>query len=123
MAEGLQRKSLDSPDEERTFEQGKAQVVALGDTKFARITVQPGWRWSEHVKPIAQTDSCQVHHAGYVVSGRLHVVMDDGTEEEIGAGDAYVIPPGHDAWIVSDEPGVVVEFSTETAEKYAKEEG
>lgn len=58
-----------------------------------------------------------------MVSGRLHVVMDDGTEEEIGAGDAYVIPPGHDAWVVSNEPGVVVEFSTETAEKYAKEEG
>ena len=117
----LQGKNLDSPDETRTFEQGKAQVVALGDFKVTRSTLQSGWKWSEHVKPIAQTASCQVKHTGYVVSGQLKVAMDDGSEAEFGAGDAYVIPPGHDAWVVSDEPCVAVDVSAEAAEKFAKE--
>lgn len=117
----LQGKNLDSPDETRTFEQGKAQVVTLGDFKVTRNTLQPGWRWSEHVKPIAQTESCQVKHTGYVVSGQLKVAMEDGSEAEFGAGDAYVIPAGHDAWVVSVEPCVVVDVSDEAAEKFAKE--
>jgi quercetin dioxygenase-like cupin family protein len=122
MAEDLQRKSLDSPDETRTFDQGQSQVVTLGDFAVTRNILLPGWRWSEHVKPIAQTDSCQVKHTGYVVSGRLGIAMDDGSEEEFSVGDAYVIPPGHDGWVVGDEPCVVVDVSTETAEKFAKEE-
>jgi len=118
----LQGKNLDLPDETRTFELGETHVVTLGDFKVTRSTLQPGWKWSEHVKPIAQTESCQVKHTGYMVSGRLHVAMDDGSaEREFGAGDAYVIPPGHDAWVVSVEPCVVVDVSAETAEKFAKE--
>ncbi|HZC82930.1 MAG TPA: cupin domain-containing protein [Rubrobacter sp.] len=122
MAEDLQRKNLDSPDETRTFDQGRSQVVTLGDFAVTRNILLPGWKWSEHVKPIAQTDSCQVKHTGYVVSGRMALAMDDGSQEEFGAGDAYVIPPGHDAWVVGDEACVVVDVSSETAEKFAKEE-
>jgi quercetin dioxygenase-like cupin family protein len=121
VAEAMQKKSLDSPDETRTFDQGQSQVVTLGDFTVTRNTLQPGWRWSEHVKPIAQTDSCQVPHTGYVVSGRLKVAMDDGSEEEFGPGDAYVIPPGHDGWIEGDETCVVIDVSSETAKRFAKE--
>jgi mannose-6-phosphate isomerase-like protein (cupin superfamily) len=123
MATAIQKQSLDSPDETRTFDQGELQTVTLGDFKVARAVLQPGWKWSEHVKPIAQTNSCQVHHTGYVVSGRMKVVMDDGSETEIGPGDAYVISPGHDAWVIGDEPFVGVDVSSEMAEKFAKEAG
>ena len=121
MAEAMQKKSLDSPDETRTFDQGQAQVVSLGDFTVTRTTLQPGWQWSKHVKPIAQTDSCQVPHTGYVVSGQLKITMDDGSEEEFGPGDAYVIPPGHDGWTVGDEACVVVDVSSEAAKRFAKE--
>jgi quercetin dioxygenase-like cupin family protein len=118
-SERFQRKSLDQPDETRTFENGKAEVVTLGDFSASRLVFEPGWRWSENVKPITGTDSCQVLHTGYHVSGRLHVRLDDGTEKEFGPGDAYVIPPGHDAWVVGDEPVVSVDMSRVTAEQYA----
>ena len=120
--QSLQQKTLDSPDETRTFENGKAQVVTLGDFSASRLTLEPGWRWSENVRPIAGTDSCQVLHTGYQVSGRLHVRLDDGTEAEVGPGEAYVIPPGHDAWVVGDEPVVTVDMSRVTDEEYAKPE-
>ena len=120
-SEGLQKKSLDSPDESGTFENGKVRIVTLGDFNASRLVLEPGWRWSENVKPIAGTDSCQVLHTGYHVSGRLHVRMDEGTEMECGPGDAYMIPPGHDAWVVGDEPVVSVDMSSVTAEHYAKE--
>lgn len=123
MAAATQRKSLDSADETRTFDQGELQTVTLGDFKVSRAVLQPGWKWSEHVKPIAQTDSCQVQHTGFAVSGRIKIVMDDGSETEIGPGDAYVIPSGHDAWVIGDETFVGVDVSTETAEKFAKEAG
>jgi len=121
MAEAMQRKSLDYPDETRTFHQGKSQVVSIGDFTVTRNTLEPRWRWSERVKPIAGTDSCVVPHTGYVVSGRLKVAMDDGSEEEFAPGDAYVIPPGHDGWIVGDETCVVVDVSSEVAKRFAKE--
>jgi quercetin dioxygenase-like cupin family protein len=120
--ESLQKKNLDSPDETRTFENGKVQVTTLGEFNASRFMLEPGWRWSENVKPIVGTDSCQVLHTGYQVSGRLHVRLEDGTEEEVGPGEAYVIPPGHDAWVVGDEPVVTVDMSRVTAEEYAKPE-
>lgn len=114
----LNGKSLESPDETRQFvDKGKADIVHLGNVTVGRFVLEPGWRWSEHVKPIAGTDSCQVHHVGYVLSGQMKVVMDDGTEAEASAGDAAVIPPGHDAWIVGDEPCVWLEFAG--ADRYA----
>jgi hypothetical protein len=113
--------SLDSPDETRTFPNGKLDVIRLGDVTVGRGSFEPGWRWSESVKQIAGTDSCEVHHVGYALSGRLHVVANDGEEAEVGAGDAYVVMPGHDAWVVGDEPFVGLEFQSESAEAYAKQ--
>ena len=116
----MQSKNLGSPDpdEVRSFENGRMDVVTLGDVVVGRAVFEPGWRWSEHVKPVAGTDSCQVPHVGYVVSGRLVVRMDDGSEQEIGPGDAVTIPPGHDAWTVGDEACTMLDFSG--AEQYAK---
>ena len=123
MAAKGQKKSLDNPDETRDFEQGKLQAATVGDFKVARAVLQPGWKWSEHVKPLAQTESCQVRHTGYVVSGQMKVVMaDDRSEVDLGPGDAYVLEPGHDAWVVGDEPFVGVDVSTEMVEQFAKEE-
>jgi len=109
---GLVRKSLDQPEETRPFEggTGQLQLVNMADRPVGRATFLPGWRWSEHVKPIAKTDSCQAAHLGYFVSGRMKVVMDDSEEIEYGPGDFCVIPPGHDAWTVGDEACVVIDW-------------
>jgi quercetin dioxygenase-like cupin family protein len=115
---GLERKALGEPDETRPVDKGTVEVVKLDAATMMRTTFQPGWRWSECVKPIVGTDSCQVNHVGYCVSGHLHVVMDDGSETDIRAGDASHIPPGHDAWVVGDEPYVGVDWTG--AESYAK---
>jgi quercetin dioxygenase-like cupin family protein len=108
---GLAGKSLDGPDETRSFPMGKVELVTIGGITLGRMTAQPGWRWSEHVKPIAGTESCQATHTGYVVSGRVHIRMDDGSERVFGPGDAYAIPPGHDGWVVGDEPYVGVDVT------------
>jgi len=95
----LQKKSLDSsPDETRTFEKGKIDIANLGDVTIGRAVFEPGWSWERGVKPIAQTTSCEAPHTMYVISGRMKVVMDDGTEGEAGPGDTTVIPPGHNVW-------------------------
>jgi quercetin dioxygenase-like cupin family protein len=104
-------KDLGSPDRSMTFEHGKAEVVSLGEFTISRFTFEPGWRWSTSVKPIAKTESCQVHHVGYLMSGRLHVATEDGDEREIVAGDAYEIRPGHDGWVVGDQVVTSIEFS------------
>src|ERR671939_833674 len=97
-------KSFDQPDETRQFEgNGHVDVVQIGGRTIGRGTFEPGWRWSENIKPIAQTDSCQVSHLGYVLSGRMKVMMDDGTEQEVGPGNIVAIPPGHDAEVVGNE--------------------
>lgn len=111
-------KSFDVPDETRTPDKTKVEVIRLGGASVARLTFQPGWRWSECVKPVAGTDSCQARHVGTIVAGRLHVIHDDGTEAEVRRGDAYVIEPGHDAWVVGDEAAVAFEF--DSAETYAR---
>ena len=92
----------------------------MGSVSAARFTFEPGWKWSECVKPVVGTDSCQVHHVGIVQSGRMHVRHDDGTEREIGPGEAYVIEPGHDAWVVGDETFVGFEFDSRSADEFAK---
>ena len=112
-------KSIDSATEIREFPNGRVEVVTVGTTTLTRSTMQPGWRWSECVKPIAGTDSCQVPHNGYAISGQHRVFQDDGTEVEINPGDAYSIAPGHDASVVGDEPWVGVDFSPAMAD-YAK---
>ena len=117
---GVGRKSFEAPDERRTPEKTVIEVVDLGSVKAARMTMQPGWRWSECIKPIAGTESCQAHHVGAVASGQLRIRHDDGTEVEVGPGDAYVIEPGHDAWVVGSEPFVAFEFDSKAAEVYAR---
>jgi quercetin dioxygenase-like cupin family protein len=111
MAE-MTRMSLDYPEETRPFEDGKGklELVNLDAGAVGRATFEPGWKWSEHVKPIAGTESCQAPHLGYCISGKMHVVMDDGKEMDFEAGDFAVIPSGHDAWTVGDEACVVVDW-------------
>ena len=114
----MEKKNLSTPDETRNFPKGKLELVRVGPLTFGKATFEPGWKWSECVKPIAKTDSCQVHHNGYVVSGRMHIKMTDGREAEVGPGDVFVCEPGHDAWIVGNEPCVAYDFTG--AETYAK---
>ncbi|MBI2183449.1 MAG: cupin domain-containing protein [Thaumarchaeota archaeon] len=114
----MRKKNLDSPDETRKLSKGKFEVVTIGGVTVGRGTFQPGWKWSKSVKPIVKTDSCQGNHVGYVVSGKLKVHMDDGSEGEVGQGEAVHIPPGHDAWVVGKEPFVFLEVLS--AKDYAK---
>ena len=111
-------KSHDSPDETRTPNKTRVEVVRLEGFTIGRLSFEPGWRWSECVKPVAGTDSCQVSHASYAVTGQIGVRLDDGTERTISAGQSYTIPPGHDAWVVGAEPFVGIEVMS--AEQYAK---
>src|SRR5436305_2604706 len=113
---GVEKSDFESPDERRTPDKTQVDVVHLGGTTAARLTLEPGWRWSECVKPVAGTDSCQTPHVGFVASGTIHVVMDDGTERDIQTGEAYVIEPGHDAYVVGDSPVVGYEFESKTAQ-------
>jgi hypothetical protein len=108
---GLIRRSFDDPAEVRPFaDKGQLEMVDLDGPLVGRGKFEPGWRWSEHVKPIAGTDSCQASHAGYCISGRMRIRMDDGSEEEFGPGDVMVAAPGHDAWTVGDEACVVIDW-------------
>ena len=107
----IHRKNLDSPDETRTFDKGTLDLVTLEGVTFGRATVQPGWKWSTSVKPIVKTDSCEAPHTQYIISGRLMVKMDDGEEVELGPGDASIVPPGHDAWVIGSEPVVLIDVT------------
>lgn len=113
MAEGRLIRIGLGTGELRPFKDGKGQVEVIStDSGFVgRGTFEPGWRWSQHVKPIAGTDSCQAAHVGYLISGRMTIVMDDGTKEEFGPGDFMICDPGHDAWVDGDEPCVVVDWA------------
>ena len=116
---GVVKKAFESADEVRTPDKTRMEIVDLGGCKAARLTFGPGWRWSECIKPVAGTESCQAHHVGAVMSGSMHIVHDDGTEQDVAEGDAYLIAPGHDAWVTSDEPFVAFEFDSMTAVTYA----
>ena len=116
----IEKKSLDKPEETRTFPKGQVEIIKVGGVTFGKGTFQPGWKWSESVKPIAKTDSCQAPHTNIHISGRMHVKMDDGTEKEYGPGDVGIIPPGHDAWIVGNEPCVIIDITGMTHYAEAK---
>jgi hypothetical protein len=105
-----ERKSVNKPEETRTFEKGKVEMVTVAGVQVGRATFQPGWKWSQHVKPIANTDSCQAPHFGFQITGTLMSVMEDGTKVESKAGDFVNLPPGHDAWVVGNEPVQFVDF-------------
>lgn len=114
-----EHKRLGSPDETRKFEKGTAELVKMSGGIIGRLTFLPGWRWSEHIKPIAKTKSCEAPHFQYHISGRLRIKMDDGTEIEAGPGDVTSLPSGHDAWVVGNEPVVVIDWHGAT--EYAKD--
>jgi len=118
LAQKMETKNLSNPDEKRIFEKGQVELVTIGGVTFGRATFQPGWKWSTHVKPMVKTESCEAPHLQYHVAGRLHVVMDDGSEAEYGPGDVSLIPPGHDGWVVGNNPVVVIDVSGMT--EYAK---
>jgi hypothetical protein len=117
--DNLEVKSLNTPDEVRNFDKGKLELVQIGGGMVGRATLQPGWRWSESVKPIVQTKSCEAPHFQYHVSGTLRVRMDDGTTVDCKPGDVSRLGAGHDAWVIGDEPVVVVDFQGMV--DYAKE--
>jgi class 3 adenylate cyclase len=107
----LQRRDLSKPDEVREFRLGSLQIFEMDDVVVGRTIWEPGWRWSEMVKPIAGTDLCEYHHLGYSISGRFRVQMPDGTEMEIPPNFLFEIPPGHDAWVVGDEPWIAIDWA------------
>jgi class 3 adenylate cyclase len=108
----LQYKSFATPDEVRTFPKGRAEVVSLEESVVGRAVYEPGWRWSTAMPAIAGTASCQLHHLGYSISGVMHVVTEDGQAIDIPPASVYEIPPGHDAWVVGDDPWVTVEWTS-----------
>ena len=118
---GVKKRDFDSPDETRAPDKMWVDVVNMGGTTAARFTMEPGWRWSECVKPVAGTDSCQHRHIGVVQSGTMRVTHEDGTVLELGPGDAYVIEPGHDADVLGEERFVGFEFEQKSAEEYARQ--
>lgn len=115
----MSTKSFDDADETRTPDKTRVDIVRVDGVQAARFTMEPGWKWSECIKPVAGTETCQAHHIGVVISGTMHVVNADGSEMEAGAGNVYVIEPGHDAWVVGDNTFVGYEFDAKTVETYA----
>jgi len=114
----LASKSHNNPDEVRSPNKTRVEVVRLPGFTLGRLNMEPGWKWSECVKPVVKTDSCQVSHVGYVVSGAITVKMNDGTQKTFEQGTSYTIPPGHDAWVEGKERFVCIEVMS--AEQYAK---
>lgn len=110
MSGQAEQKSFEQPDETRSFDNGDLRLVKIGGAEIGMLTLRPGWRWSEHVKPVAGTDLCEAPHFQYHVRGTLHIVMADGTEFDAGPGDVTALPQGHDAWVTGDEPVVVVDW-------------
>jgi hypothetical protein len=117
----MARKRFEEPDETRSFEHGSGSVVKLAGSTAAVFEFQPGWSWSGDIKPLVGTESCQTHHLGYALGGRIRIRTDQGEEMEIGPGDAYEILPGHEGWIVGDEAFRGLEFQSAAAERYGKD--
>ena len=108
----MQKKSMNSPDETRTFDKGKFELTKIGDASIGKMYLEPGWSWEKCIKPIVKTQSCQASHTQYVISGRIRIKMNDGNEEEYGPGDLAHIPPGHKAWVVGNDPYTGIELGT-----------
>jgi quercetin dioxygenase-like cupin family protein len=114
----FETKSHTSPDEVRTPDKSRVEIVRLEGFTLGRFTFEPGWRWSQCIKPVVKTEACQLSHVGYAISGRLTVRLKEGTLKTISAGESYTIPPGHDAWVEGKERFVGIEVMS--AEQYAK---
>ncbi len=109
-----EKKKFSSADDVREFKNGKMSLVTVGNFSLGKIELKPGWRWSKDLKPIVKTETCELAHKEYVISGRLHVLMNDGSEFEVGPGDVAYLPAGHDGWIVGNETYVALEFNSPT---------
>ena len=108
---GVQKRTFDEPDETRTAGTGSSRIINAARVGLMQVTLPPGWQWSKDVRPLTHTDSCQAPHLIYVLSGRIHVRLEDGTEDEFGPTDVGVVPPGHDAWTIGDEPVVYLDVT------------
>jgi len=117
-ASKLERKNFSAPTEVRPFDKGKVEILQVGDHTVARATFEPGWKWSTCIAPLAKTRSCEAAHFGYQLSGKMVLHMDDGAEMTTVAGDVVLIPPGHDGWVVGNEPAIFIDFQGMT--DYAK---
>ena len=117
---GVEARSFDAPDETRTPDKTKVEIVRMGGVTTSRMQLEPGWRWSECIKPIVGGERWQIHHVGLLQSGTMRVAHDDGTEEGDPPRADVRDEPGHDAWVVGDEPVVGFEFDSRAAEEYAK---
>ncbi len=120
MNDFIKKSVKDNPDDKRTFPHGSVAFSSVGGVTFALAISEPGWKWSEHVKPKAGTEWCEVPHTLYEVSGTMHVKMNDGSELDILPGDVAHVPAGHDAWVIGDEPAVAINVTQEMADKFAK---
>jgi hypothetical protein len=114
----IETKTFKTPDETRTFEKGKVELLNMNGGVIGKLTLEPGWRWAKHVKPIAGTEWCEAPHFQYQVSGRLHILTSDGKEFEVGPAEVTTLPSGHDAWVVGNEPVILIDWSG--ANQYAK---
>lgn len=119
MAGKLIVKHFTSADETRPFNHGRVDVISTENGPVMRAIFEPGWKWSNDVKPLAGTSSCQTAHCCYVLSGRMHLKMDDGTEAEVGPGDFTIIPPGHDGWVIGNEACVMFDYGA--IQNYARD--
>jgi len=108
--EKAERKSFNMPDEVRTFPKGKLELIKIGGAVVGRATFEPGWKWSTSLQPLVKTKSCEAPHFQYHLSGKLMIVMDDGTQLECGPGDVSLLPQGHDGWVIGNEAAVVIDF-------------
>lgn len=117
-SENVEVKTFNSPEEVRNFPMGRLEIIKVGGATIGRAVFDPGWRWKTSLQPLVHTESCEAPHFQYHVAGKLHIVMDDGSEFDCGPGDVSFLPKGHDAWVVGDEPAVVVDFQGMT--DYAK---
>ena len=118
LVSGIEVRRFEESDDRRSFEKGSFELVSIGGMMVGRASYEPGWRWSQHVGPIAGTPSCEVEHVGLVISGQAAVLMDDGTELTMKPGDLFHVPPGHDSWVVGDEAYVSLHLLG--AEDYAR---
>lgn len=107
----LEHRNFSSPDEVMEFEKGKIEILNMKGGTLARLSLEPGWHWAEHEKPLVNTELCEVPHFFYLISGRIRILMADGTEFECGAGEVLQIPAGHDAWVIGDETVVGIDWS------------
>jgi hypothetical protein len=110
IAQQLEKKNFNNPDETKDNPNSKVETIILGNTTFQKQTFQPGWKWTKDIRPLMKTDLCPLHHKGVLLSGKMHIIVENGNELDVLPDDALIIPPRHDAWVVGNEPAVFISF-------------